>query len=267
MTIELPQKQKKSRKVLWTTLAVLFIAVSGVWFFKAELLSFAITAKTGVRVSLSSWEISLSKMRFKEFAIHTPKDPVYPKAFTIDEITINAGLFDMLKQSTHIKSIDVDGVFLGINIRPDGSSNWAPVIQKFASGDSESSDSSDEEEKSSSTFIIDDFKVNNVRVGVTTPKGKNTYGPTSIHLESVGAHQKMTLDGLIRTVVVEISTSMVRKYAIPLVFKGITKSLGKSLLAPFKFILPKRNKGPAPSEQSTTQGGKPPQAKSQAEPK
>lgn len=260
MSIELPPKPKRSHKVLWTTLIVIILACSGIWFFKAELLSFAITAKTGVRVSLSSWEISLSQMRFKDFAIHTPKDPVYPKAFTVNEITIDAGLFDMLKQTTHIKSIDVNSVFLGINIRPDGSSNWAPVIQKLSSGDSSESEDSDKKDSNPSTFIIDDFKVSNVSVGVTTPKGKNTYGPTSIHLERVGAHQKMTLDGLIRTVVVEISTSMVRKYAIPLVFKGITKSLGKSLLAPFKFILPKKNKGPSPSEQSTTEVKKQPKA-------
>jgi len=245
-----PKSFIKRHKVLWVTLIAVIGGTFAIWFMKAELLSFALTAKTGVRMSVSSWDMNLHSMRFKNFRIRTPKDPVYPDAFKVDEIIIEAGLFDMLKRATHIKSIKVNSVFLGINIKADGSSNWGQVVQKLSKGSSDTSGSSkskSQDRKSSapkSTFIIDRFDVNNVLVGVNSPKGKKEYGPTSIHLKNVGARQSMSLDGLIRTVVVEISDSMVRKYAIPMLFKGIGKVLGKTILAPFKLFSSQEDQSP-----------------------
>lgn len=243
MSDRLPKSFIKKHKVLWITLIVVMGGIFGIWFAKAELLSFALTAKTGVRMTVSDWDMNLHSMHFKNFRIRTPKDPVYPNAFKVDEIIIEAGLFDMLKRAAHINSITVNNVFLGINIKADGSSNWGSVIEKLSSGspDAGSSDKNKSKSKESkSTFVIDQFDVNNVLVGMNSPKGKKEYGPTSINLRNVGAHQSMSLDGLIRTVVVEISSAMVSKYAIPMLFKGIGKVLGKTILAPFKLFAPRK---------------------------
>jgi len=214
-------------KALWTTIVTVVAALFVLWMAKAPLLSMALSMKTGVKVSVSDWSIGWRSMSFRGFRIRTPSDPVYPTALSIGSIDIEAGLFDLVRKTSRIESVTINDVFMGINIRPDGSSNWSAPLKELSSGSSD--------QKSSSYFVIGTFDLNNVTVALTTPgKGEKKYGPNSIHATNLGSDRPMTIGGLVQFIARQITAEIVRKYALPNLFKGIIKTPGRVLFWPFK---------------------------------
>lgn len=217
-------------KVLWMTSVAVIVAFFVLWMAKAPLLSMALSLKTGVKISVSDWSIGWRSMSFRNLRIRTPLDPVYPTALSIGSIEIKAGLFDLMRKTSHIESIAIDNVFMGINMHADGSSNWSQPLQKLSSGSSSRSSG-----KSDIHFVIDNFDLNNVTVALTTPgKGEKKYGPSSIHAKNLGSDRPMGIGGLVQFIAREITAEIIKKYALPNLFKGIIKAPGRILFSPLK---------------------------------
>lgn len=214
-------------KVLWATITGIVAACFVLWMAKAPLLSIALSMKTGVKLSVSDWSIGWRSMSFRNFRIRTPSDLVYPTALSIDSIEIKAGLFDLVRKTSHIQSVDINNVFMGINIRTDGSSNWSKPLQKFSAGSSS--------KKEEAYFVIDNFDLTNVTVALTRPgKGEKKYGPSTIHATNLGSDKPMGIGGLVEFIAREITAKIIQKYALPNLFKGIIKAPGRMLFSPLK---------------------------------
>lgn len=214
-------------KALWTTLISVAVACFALWMAKAPLLSMALSVKTGMKISVSDWSIGWRSMSFRNFRIRTPSDPIYSTALSIGSIEIQAGLFDLMRKTTQIQSVDIRHVFMGINIRADGSSNWSKPLQKLSSGSNR--------KKESSYFVIDNFNITDVTVALTRPgKGEKRYGPSSIHATHLGSDKPMGIGGLVQFIAREITAEIIRKYALPNLFKGIIRAPGRILFSPLK---------------------------------
>lgn len=214
-------------KVLWTTLFAVVAAVFALWMAKAPLLSMALSMKTGLKITISDWSIGWRSMSFRNFRIRTPSDPIYPTALSIGSIEIEAGLFDLMRKTSHIQSVAIEEVFMGINMHSDGSSNWSQPLQQLSSGSGKKS--------GDSYFVIDNFDLANVTVALTRPgKGEKRFGPSSIHASNLGSDKPMGIGGLVEFIAREITAEIIKKYALPNLFKGIVKGSGRMLFSPLK---------------------------------
>lgn len=219
-------------KALWISVVSVIAGVFMLWMTKALILSFALSMKMGINISVSDWSISWRSMSFKNFQIRTPSDPVYKTGLSIGSIDIKAGLFDLVRKTSRIDSVIINDVFMGVNIRSDGSSNWSKPLKKLSqSSGSSSSKGSDVR------FVIGEFDLNRVTVGLTTPgKKEKRYGPTSIHASNLGSRRPMSIGGLVEFIASEITGEIIKKYALPNLLQGIVKNSGKALFTPFRLM-------------------------------
>jgi hypothetical protein len=214
----------KRHKGLWITLISVVGGVAALWIAKAALLSMALSFSTGLPISVADWRMGWRSMELRGISVRTP-DPVYPKGLSIGSVQIKAGLFDFLKHTSRIDSVSINSVFMGVNIRSNGSSNWGKALSKVTSSKGSGSSSG-----SSARFVIGNFAMNNVTVAMKRPgKSEKRFGPTSFSVRNLGSQEPMTMGGLMKFIVREVTASIIKKYALPNLLQNIIKTPGNFL--------------------------------------
>lgn len=154
-------------KILVSVLTISLILVVAAWTFRANIIAYSISR------SLNYAPVSIEQVAYKN-ASFTIKDLIisnlnsYPKttAFSAAETTIYTSLKDLIKKKVTIESIDVEDIYIHIDVYQDGSNNWSLLLADKKGA-----------EKSSTPYLIEELTLRNLAVSVTDASGKTIHYP------------------------------------------------------------------------------------------
>ncbi len=119
-------------------LAIIAAVVTAVlsWSRIPDIISSKLSEKMKVHVEIDDMHIGWKAIDVQKVEIGNPSGSILPKAFSADQILIQAPLMDYLKDDIVIDYIEIDNVYLGLEFESKSShkGNWNTIMNNMQGG-------------------------------------------------------------------------------------------------------------------------------------
>ncbi|MDN3506170.1 MAG: hypothetical protein P0S96_02970 [Simkaniaceae bacterium] len=119
------------------TILIIIAAIVALFFFGKsrvpDMLANNLSKKLGVPVSIGSMNFDSSEVEINKFTIGNPKEYSLPKAFSAEEIELNAPINTYFSDDILIDEIEVNNIYLGLEFDTitSGDGNWTTIFKHF----------------------------------------------------------------------------------------------------------------------------------------
>jgi len=216
------------RRVLifvFSIIIILFIIFAVLFTLRAKLLSTILSKQLNTPVNITSVDFSHNKIEVYGLKILTPNDAVFKEAFSMEYLRIQAGIFDLLGKTRHIKEIFVSNTKVNLNLynKTGTKSNWSEIIDNMGE---ESQDAASKPTEQESKFIIDDLNVQNAQLNLKRVDQNITQFPQiSIRMQNLGSRDPLSLTELIKLIIAAVVREITLKYGLQQLFDQVLKNL------------------------------------------
>ncbi len=123
---------KLSSIVFIVLIAIILLLFIG-WSKAPDFIARHLSKQTHVTVSIDDIDVSLNSLRIQKTNIGSPKGSLLPKAFSSEEILLEAPLTHYLNQHIEIDEISLDHIYLGLEFDSKGSKegNWTTIMRNM----------------------------------------------------------------------------------------------------------------------------------------
>jgi hypothetical protein len=146
------------KKIIGFLLLVIFVGLFSVWLFRAPILSFYLSNKLKVPVSVGSISVSRTSMKIKNFKIKNPTGFKEKIAFSAKEINVFYKWADLSKDPVVIDKININDNQLNIFCTNPvcTSNNWTEIVKR----------SQKKEEKKEKEVIVNVLTLDNLNITI-----------------------------------------------------------------------------------------------------
>ncbi len=132
-----------------------------VWSRLPDMLASKISKQLGVWVEIGDMSLSMNSIGVDRFVIHNPPGFKLPKAFSSEQIKVNAPLTHYVRDNIEIEQIVVSDVYIGLEFESIKSAkgNWSTILANAQHAQDESSKSASEK-----TVFIKSLLLTNINV-------------------------------------------------------------------------------------------------------
>jgi hypothetical protein len=123
-------------KVVILLFVVILFVILISWYHMNVILAGDLSRKTGTTVSIEKLSIGFKKLKIQGLKIGNPKGyEELPFAFTAEKVTFHAPLYQFLKRSIAIDTLEIENVYLGLifNSIQGSEGNWSQIIENIRS--------------------------------------------------------------------------------------------------------------------------------------
>lgn len=239
-------------KVFFSTIAGLIVVIILVavivgfifWSRVPDMLANNLSRKMKVAVSIDSIGLGWGKIDLKKIDIGNPPNSILTKAFSCNEIDVNAPFTRYLNKNIVIDEIDLSNVYLGLEFDAPNSTkgNWTTIMSNIQSTTASTQGKKKEAtpEGSQRSVLIHSIVLTNINVDVVYKKdsGKVRRLPTipRIELKEISSEGGLPMDQITNSVLGEMLKEVFIKENLKNMLQDLMNrpSPIQQYLAPFK---------------------------------
>jgi uncharacterized protein involved in outer membrane biogenesis len=249
--LQLAQKIEDVMKIFFSTLAglIVIIILAAVivgfifWSRIPDMLANNLSKKMKVSVAIDSIGLGWGKIDLKKIEIGNPPNSILSKAFSCNEIDVNAPFTHYLDKNIIIDEIDLKDVYLGLEFESASSTkgNWTTIMNNIQSTTTTSQVNKKKNQAASQrTVLIHRLVLTNIDVDVTYRKdsGKVKKLPTipKIELTEISSEGGLPMDQIMNSILGEMLKQIFIKENLKNMLQDFMNqpSPVQQYLAPFK---------------------------------
>jgi hypothetical protein len=163
---------RKILLILSTLLLALLAAATLLWTFRESVAAHMLSRKLHVPVTIQTLDLTKTSAEMAHLWIGNPPHSKSSAAFTAERLAIGATLSEVLGSPLTIDAIEIDNIFIGIEIYGHkNDTNWSYILKE------------DRASTSKKDYLIRKLSFRNLTVEVTGADGRTKRYPTIQHME------------------------------------------------------------------------------------